>query len=223
MRVGGGELKYESGKEFRLFVVFAYIYIYIFIYICPTVHLLGGATNANRYIYTHNRTHSLSSLTHTGDSRSWLPGPRPLAAVVLVAVVLSPSPPVVLEQGPTVNYMSSQGKGELVQDLAVMSADLSTAVMDEQKLEAGMSPGQQLKMRQLQRLHAVPNGLLDIQPDSVLNIDSSDAAVWGPGGDPFKNLEKLKPRFSRAVKRPKSHNKYWEGHFGGESCIYACL
>jgi len=192
------------------------------------VHLLGGATHAhripkraNRYMYTHNRTHSLSQ-TQVTRAVGFL-ALAALAAVALAAVVLSPSQPVVLEQGPTVNYMSSQGKGELVQDLAVMSADLSTAVMDEQKLEAGMSPGQQLKMRQLQRLHAVPNGLLDIQPDSVLNIDSSDAAVWGPGGDPFKKMENLKPRFSRAVKRPKSHNKYWEGHFGGESCIYACL
>jgi len=211
------------GKNFGCLLclrIYTYIYLYIYVQQCTYWGLPQMLTD----IYTHTIEHTRCPLSHTQVTRAvGSLALAALAAVVLVAVVLSPSPPVVLEQGPTVNYMSSQGKGELVQDLAVMSADLSTAVMDEQKLEAGMSPGQQLKMRQLQRLHAVPNGLLDIQPDSVLNIDSSDAAVWGPGGDPFKNLEKLKPRFSRAVKRPKSHNKYWEGHFGGESCIYACL
>ena len=43
------------------------------------------------------------------------------------------------------------------------------------------------------QLRVVPNGMLDVQPDSVLNIDSSDNAVWAPGGDPFKAMGK--PQF----------------------------
>ena len=47
-----------------------------------------------------------------------------------------------------------------------------------------------------------PKPLLDIQPDSVLNIDASDPAVWG-GGDPFKNMGK--PHFHSQSARRKDY------------------
>jgi len=51
-----------------------------------------------------------------------------------------------------------------------------------------------VKGKQLRQQQQAPKPLLDIQPDSVLNIDASDPAVWG-GGDPFKNMGK--PSFHR--------------------------
>lgn len=59
-----------------------------------------------------------------------------------------------------------------------------------------------LKGKQLRQQD--PKPLLDIQPDSVLNIDASDPAVWG-GGDPFKNMGK--PSFhSRSARRQDYEN-----------------
>lgn len=67
--------------------------------------------------------------------------------------------------------------------------------------------GNQLRQKASASQHGV--GLLDVQPDSVLNIDSSDEAVWAPGGDPFKSIGQ--PSFhSRSAQHPAAARAHYE-------------
>ena len=68
--------------------------------------------------------------------------------------------------------------------------DAHGAPVHDELSDEDLGLSDKFKTAQGQQLRVVPNGRLDVQPDSVLNIDASDNAVWAPGGDPFKGMGK---------------------------------